>query len=637
MVLGGKKENDMNKVYSRLLQMRILSFLFFIFGCMQLAFSQNVKEEPFTYSQALLDAAEKGEADAMYKIGVCYYVGKGGAPTMIKGEFPFERDYDKAFEYLSKAADKGSALAMLNLGNIYQTGIGAPKGKDLKQAIELFEKAAEKGCVDAYANIGKIYETEQPELITKKLVKIKIKDAANAAYMLWEEAVRYHQLAAEKGSAIGAYNLGIAYNSGLLGLAIDYEEATKWFRRATELGYKRATNDLAVRYMNGIGIPQNKRVGLELMKAAAMDEEPMALHNIGVYYYNGIGLTQNKEFALLFFLRANQLGYNNTQAIHECYLAGLHNAKGYATETDWLTALKNECGGKPLPEIILPEAQKVFTVAAGDVINDCGSWTIVDDEGMWITDRRYDYIVMDPATGKLTAGLYGYSTPLDDDGSEGNPILEQMLNGIEGNGDSQQISAKSLNILQADHDNSMGYRGMAYYNLAVYWHGMNLNRSAEIYLKKALEVEPNLEAANEALALLQEEMKEQQKARKKERRALIWKCITTGLSGVSDIMEQMAANKQAHQQQEASAKESNRQKNKEKARAAKQKSYEAKRNMAGMINRRGVSNAYTENVGILTDMKNSGQYGSKQFRQMQQQQKKLREKYGLTYNESEDW
>lgn len=614
--------------------MRFFCFLCALFT-MQLAHSQNVKEEPFTYSQALLDAAEQGDADAMYKIGICYYVGKGGAPTLIKGEFPFERDYNKAFKYLSKAADKGSALAMMNLGNIYQTGIGAPKGKNLKQAIELYEKAVANGCVDAYTNIGKIYETEQTELITKKLVKIK--DAVNATYILWEEAIKYYQLAADKGSAIGAYNLGIAYNNGLLGLAIDYEEATNWFRRATELGYKRATNDLAVRYMNGIGIPQNKRVGLELMKAAAMSEEPMALHNIGVYCYNGIGLAQDKETALFFFLRANQLGYNNAQALHECYLAGLHNAKGYATEADWLMALKKERNGKPLPEIILPEAKKVFTVTAGDVINDCGSWTIVDEEGIWITDRRYDNIVIDSTTGKLTAGLYGYSTPLADDGSEEKPILEQMLNDIDGNGNPQQIFANSLKILQADHDNSMGYRGMAYYNIAVYWYNKNLNRSAETYLEKALEVEPDFETAHEALALLQEEAKEQKKAKKKERRAMIWQCITTGLAGASDIMGQLAANQQAREQQKASVRENNRQKNKERAKAARQQSYAAKRNAVGMINRRGLSNAYTENVGILTDMKNNGQYASPQFRQIQQQQKKLREKYGLTYHESEDW
>ena len=52
------------------MKVRLLFFLCAIFA-MQLAHSQNVKEEPFTYSQALLDTAEKGDADAMYKIGIC--------------------------------------------------------------------------------------------------------------------------------------------------------------------------------------------------------------------------------------------------------------------------------------------------------------------------------------------------------------------------------------------------------------------------------------------------------------------------------------------------------------------------------------------------------------------------------------
>ena len=98
--------------------------------------AQNISEKPFVYSDDLQEAAKEGDADALYKLGICYYVGKAGAPTLIKSEVPFERDYEQAFQYLSKAADKGSALAMVNLGNIYKSGVGAPNGKDLKLALE---------------------------------------------------------------------------------------------------------------------------------------------------------------------------------------------------------------------------------------------------------------------------------------------------------------------------------------------------------------------------------------------------------------------------------------------------------------------------------------------------------------------
>ncbi|MBO7295084.1 MAG: hypothetical protein J6U65_06690, partial [Bacteroidaceae bacterium] len=52
--------------------------------CMHLPLSaQVIKEEPFAYSQELFDAAKKGDADAMYKIGLCYYVGKAGNPQLL--------------------------------------------------------------------------------------------------------------------------------------------------------------------------------------------------------------------------------------------------------------------------------------------------------------------------------------------------------------------------------------------------------------------------------------------------------------------------------------------------------------------------------------------------------------------------
>ncbi len=623
-------------IFIRLLIAHISMFI--LFSIAQPIVAQNIEEKPFAYSSELLDAAEKGDADAMYKIGICYYVGKAGAPTLITTEVPLEQDYKKAFSYLTKAANKNSALAMVNLGNIYKSGVGAPKGQDLKLALEWYEKAAKKGCADAYANIAKIYETDYLNLITQKIVKFKSEESSTALYVLWAKAVEYNKLAADNGSSIGAYNLGIVYKVGQLGLAIDYQEANNWFRRSMELGNRKAVNDLAVHYITGIGIPQNKRFGLELLKQAATDGEPMALHNMGVFYYNGLyNLPQDKEKALLFFLKANSLGYSNAQALSECYVAGIHNARNYATEKDWLSALKKECDGTELPSIEIPAIQTVYKVAAGNVVNDCGSWSIINNDGISITDRRYDAIVQDPATGILTAGLYGYSTELDENGNEVYPILEQMVNSLEGEENMQNVLVKTQLLLQADHDNSTGYRSIAYYNLAVIWKNSGNATFAETYLKKALEFEPDFTAAKEDLALLQEEAKVAKKKAKQERRAMIWKCITTGLMAATDMVGQIAANKQANANNKAAIADANRQKNKERIRQLKERGKEIKRNMVGMISRRGASNAYTEYVGQLTDLKNNGQYGTPLFRQIQQNQKRLAEEYGLSHHESENW
>lgn len=590
--------------------------MFILFSIAQPVVAQNIEEKPFAYSSELLDAAEKGDADAMYKIGICYYVGKAGAPTLITTEVPLEQDYEKAFSYLTKAAKKGSALAMVNLGKIYDSGLGAPKGRDLKLAMEWYEKAAKKGCADAYANIARIYE-----------------------YFLFDysKAVEYNKLAADNGSSVGAYNLGKAYKVGQLDLVQDYQEANKWFRRSMELGNRKAINDLAIHYITGMGITQNKRFGLELLKQAATDGEPMALHNIGEFYYNGLyNLPQDKEKALLFFVKANSLGYNNDKILYECYVAGIHNARNYATKKDWLTALKKECDGTELPPIEIPAIQTVYNVAAGNVVNDCGSWSIINNDGIRITDKRYDAIVQDPVTGVLTAGLYGYSTELDENGSEVFPILEQLLNSLEdGNIPTQFITCDFL--LRIVDDNSNKYHSIAYYNYATLYRNSNLNDAAERYLKKALELEPDFTAAKEDLALLQEEAKVAKKKAKQERRALIWKCITTGLMAATDMVGQIAANKQAKANNKAAIADANRQKNKERIRQLKERGKEIKRNMVGMISRRGASNAYTEYVGQLTDLKNNGQYGSPLFRQIQQNQKRLAEEYGLPHHESENW
>ena len=64
-------------------------------------------------------------------------------------------DYVKAREWYEKAADKGDAGAMINLGSLYQNGQGVALGslyqsgqgvaQDYVKAREWFEKAADKG------------------------------------------------------------------------------------------------------------------------------------------------------------------------------------------------------------------------------------------------------------------------------------------------------------------------------------------------------------------------------------------------------------------------------------------------------------------------------------------------------------
>ena len=82
-----------------------------------------------SYNAAVIEnAAAKGNASAMYKLGVLYENGSG-----------VTKDYAKAREWYEKGAAKGDTDAMTNLAMLYYNGYGV--AKDPAKANELMNKA----------------------------------------------------------------------------------------------------------------------------------------------------------------------------------------------------------------------------------------------------------------------------------------------------------------------------------------------------------------------------------------------------------------------------------------------------------------------------------------------------------------
>lgn len=87
------------------------------------------------YSQAVAcfrEAAEKGDAEGQWKLGVCYADGKG-----------VEKNATEAVKWYRKAAEQGNAEAQLNLGMCYFSGTGI--WKNARGAVKWLRKAAEQG------------------------------------------------------------------------------------------------------------------------------------------------------------------------------------------------------------------------------------------------------------------------------------------------------------------------------------------------------------------------------------------------------------------------------------------------------------------------------------------------------------
>jgi TPR repeat protein len=61
----------------------------------------------------------------------------------------------KAMDYFQKAADQGEDNAQYSLGVMYANGEGVPK--DYRKAVEWYQKAAEQGNVYAQHSLGGMY------------------------------------------------------------------------------------------------------------------------------------------------------------------------------------------------------------------------------------------------------------------------------------------------------------------------------------------------------------------------------------------------------------------------------------------------------------------------------------------------
>ena len=169
--------------------------------------------------------AEKGNAEAQYKLSSCYILGKG-----------VTKDKVQAFYWCRKSADQNYAEAQWWLGLCYARGWGVMK--DAAEAVKWYLKAAEQNYAPAQYSLGGCYAQGQGVP----------KDDA--------EAVKWYRKAAEQNSAEAQYSLGLCYALGW-GVMKDAAEAVKWYLKAADQGDFQAQYILGLCYENGDGVATN--------------------------------------------------------------------------------------------------------------------------------------------------------------------------------------------------------------------------------------------------------------------------------------------------------------------------------------------------------------------------------------------
>lgn len=154
---------------------------------------------------ALQIAARAGDPGAAFLVAGRYAEGRGT-----------DADLDAATKWLGYAVQRGSALAALRLGALYESG-----GKDMSEARRFYTWAAEQGNVRAMHALAMLLsEGSLPGLNGKPD---------------WTGALKWFRAAADLGHRDSQYNLGVIYARGL-GVSADPAEAWKWLDLAARQG-----------------------------------------------------------------------------------------------------------------------------------------------------------------------------------------------------------------------------------------------------------------------------------------------------------------------------------------------------------------------------------------------------------------
>ncbi len=248
-------------------------------------------------------AAAKGNADSMAQLGVIY---RNGSNTVRK-------NYAEALKWLGKAAKLGQPFAMLNIGLMYLNGEGLDKNDE--KSFLWFNKAAEKGNTDAHVKLGDCYF-----------------EGIGTNHNM-SEAIKCYTVAAEKGNAYSAYRLAIMYEIGI-GITKNLSKAIEWYMIAADLGHPDANFKVGYFYLYGEGVEQDYKKSFEYFSVSAENGYSTALLALGMMYEDGLGVKQNFYKAFEYYKSAAEQDEDDSM-----YYLGLCYENGRGVKADFVQAV----------------------------------------------------------------------------------------------------------------------------------------------------------------------------------------------------------------------------------------------------------------------------------------------------------
>ena len=129
----------------------------------------------------------------------------------------------------------------------------------------------------------------------------------------YAEALRWYRKAADQGDAEAQYAVGYSYSHGQ-GVPQDYPEALRWYHQAAAQNYARAQAGLATMYYYGKGVPQDYSEAVRWYRKAADQGDVWAEDGLGYAFSHGRGVPQDYGEAAIWYRKAADQGYARAQS-----------------------------------------------------------------------------------------------------------------------------------------------------------------------------------------------------------------------------------------------------------------------------------------------------------------------------------
>jgi hypothetical protein len=251
-----------------------------------------------------IKAAEMGNADARYQLGLMYEKGLG-----------LEKDTQSALYWYGVAAQQGHARAQLALAQLSDSG-------GLPDAFKWYQSAAKAGLPQAQFAMGQYLacvaaDAQDPLERLGLWMQAAAQDhppalVALAQWMLGDTqklGTSALKKAAKLGDAQAQFLLAQQLEQGNAGPQ-NTELALEWFEKAAYQGHAGGQCAVGVAYLRGKGVPRNLKTALLWLVKAAEQGDARAQWNLGALYAAGSeGLKRDLKLAFQWFHRAADQGF----------------------------------------------------------------------------------------------------------------------------------------------------------------------------------------------------------------------------------------------------------------------------------------------------------------------------------------